>query len=266
MGIALTDAKKQIATQLYASGNLTVSDIARQIGVSQGTLSVWINKQPWYVPRYDLRSAKVREARAKAINRADPILANKGVPEGSFIIPGVLPGLNEYITAINSSRHQGNKLKGDTEEYIVSCIRAGLTNTKPYDCKVHIHIRFYEKDKKRDYDNITSGTKFILDALRKAGVIYNDGQSFLFPSTFEYDVDTENPRVHVFIHPTDNKLPERLIKGTAVHKVNNLRYMSDGEIIRAYNTSSNKKEQIKILAQLNAMSKDEIRMIVEGKS
>lgn len=266
MGIALTDAKKQIATQLYASGNLTVSDIARQIGVSQGTLSIWINKQSWYVPRYDLRSSRVRAAMAQQRGNLDPIAANKDIPENSFIIPGILPGMNEYIAALNSSRFRGSKLKGDTEEFIVSCIRAGLGNAEPYDCKVHIHIRFYEKDKKRDYDNITSGTKFILDALRKAGVIYNDGQSFLFPSTFEYDVDTDNPRVHVFIHPTDNKLPERLMKKTAVHKANNLRYMSDGEIIRDYNASSNKKEQIKILAQLNAMSRDEIKMIVEGQA
>jgi hypothetical protein len=40
--------------------------------------------------------------------------------------------------------------------------------------------------------------------------------------------------------------------------------MSDGEIIRDYNAAQNKDEQIKILAQLNAMSKAEIIKIVGG--
>ena len=267
MGIALTDAKKQIATQLYASGSLTVSDIAKNIGVGQVTLSNWFNKQAWYVPRYHLRSQRIAEKKkAEIAHVLNPVEANINAGENSFIIPGALPGMNEYIKALDKNRYEGAKLKKQTEEFICRCIKAAFKNVDAFSCAVQVHIRFYEKDRRRDYDNITSGAKFILDAMRKAGVIYNDGQKFVLPSTYDYDVDAHYPRVEVKITPhPEYKLPESAIKKTAVHKANSLRYMSDGEIVRAYNAAADKNKQIKILAELNAMSVSTVEEIVGVK-
>lgn len=266
MGKALTEAKKQIATQLYASGGVTVSEISRQIGVSQATLSHWINKQPWYVVKYTTpNSSKLKQKTSKTHTfDGDPVKANENVRENTFVIPGVLPGLNEYIKAIDNSRYEGNKLKRDTEDFIIRCIHAGLGKYKTAECVVQVHIKFIERDRRRDYDNITSATKFILDAMRTSGVIYNDGQSFLLPSTFEYGTDKDDPRVVVTItyHP-EMKISGTLIKKSKARKAKSLRYMSDGEIRQAYRLAANKEEQIKILAELNAMSVSEVVGIVE---
>ncbi len=260
----LTDQKKQIATQLYASGGLTISDIARQIGISRVTLSHWLNKQPWYVVRKGVKS-KAKTAKKHDKRVLDPVEANKNVAENSFVISDIVPGMNEYIKALNKSRYDGNKLKRATEDFICHCIKAGLGKIEPFECVVQVHIRFVEKDRRRDYDNITSGTKFILDAMRKAGVIYNDGQSYLMPCTYDYGVDADNPRVEVKITPYyEMKLAKSLIKRRTVHKATSLRYMSDGEIRQAYRLAANKKVQINILAELNAMSAAEVTEIVEG--
>ena len=102
--------------------------------------------------------------------------------------------------------------------------------------------------------------------MRKAGVIYNDGQSYLMPCTYDYGMDADNPRVEVKITPyPEKKLAKSLIKRSAVHKATSLRYMSDGEIRQAYRLAANKKEQIKILAELNAMSAAEVKEIVEAE-
>ncbi len=263
----LTDQKKKIATQLYASGGVTVSDIARQIAISQATLSHWLNQQPWYTPRRSLRSGERKNAKRRVKSTISPEEANRDTAENVFVIPGVIPGMNEYIKALDVSRYEGNKLKRATEDLICACIKAGLGKINTFECVIQVHIRFIEKDRRRDYDNITSGTKFILDAMRKAGVIYNDGQSFIMPCTYDYGVDADKPRVEVQITPyPEKKLAKSLVKQTAVFKANNrsLRYMSDGEIVRAYNAAANKQEQIKILAELNAMSAAEVKEIVEG--
>jgi Holliday junction resolvase RusA-like endonuclease len=260
--VVLTDQKKKMATTLYASGGVSVSDIARMIGVSQSALSAWLNNQPWYVVRRNVRGKKA-PVKKHELQASDIVSANKDTDENVFVIPDVIPGLNEYIKALNNSRYEGNKLKSDTEDYICRCINSGLGKTESFDCVVQVHITFVEKNRKRDYDNITSGTKFILDAMRKAGVIYNDGQSFLMPCTYDYKVDADHPRVEVKITPyPEMKIPKSLIRKSPTHKATSLRYMSDGEIRQAYRLAADKKQQIKILAQLNAMSVRAVEEIV----
>ena len=261
----LTEQKKKAATQLYASGGMTISDIARQVGVSQSALSHWFNQQGWYTPRSRLRTARRKNSSAPEM-AVTPREANKGVEENEFIIPCVLPGLNEFISAMNKSRYDGNKLKSNTEDIICSCINAAFGNASPFETIVQVHIHFFEKERRRDYDNIMAGQKFIMDALVKSGILYNDGQNFVMPCTFDFGVDADYPRVEVKVNPTEIPLAKAHIKETAVYKAknNSLRYMSDGEMRQAYKLAANKKEQIKILAELNAMSKEEVKKIVIG--
>lgn len=261
--IVLTEQKKKMAMQLYASGEMTLSDIGRTIGVSHSVLSRWLNQQHWYVEMRKARGIKTPKKRQE-INLEDIASANKNTDDNVFVIPNTLPGLNEIIAATNKTRYEGNKLKGETEEYICSCIKAGLGDVEPFENVVQVHIRFIEKDRRRDYDNVMAGQKFIMDALIKAGVIYNDGQAFVMPNTFEFGVDKEYPRVEVSVEPTEIKLPEAQKKRTALYRQRNngLRYMSDGEIRQAYRLAADKKAQIKILAQLNAMSVRAVEEIV----
>ena len=261
----MTDEKKSAATQLYAAGGMSVSDIARKIGVSQATLSSWFNHQTWYVPKHRCVSrGKKIEAKLK-MGQGNIAEANRNNEPNTFVIPWLLPGMNEYIAAINANRQRGAALKRSAENGIVLCAKVGLPHREPLKCKGQVHVHYVERDKKRDFDNIRMGTKFILDALQTAGVIQGDGQSYLLPPTESFGYDKENPRVVVTITPHP-EYPITVEKRTATKKAKNeLRYMSDGEIVRAYNAAADKNEQIKILAELNAMSRDEIKKIVEGQ-
>jgi Holliday junction resolvase RusA-like endonuclease len=64
---------------------------------------------------------------------------------------------------------------------------------------VKIHIRWVEKDRRRDRDNIRAGSKVILDTLVKQQRIKNDSQKWLLELTDSYEVDKANPRVEVTI-------------------------------------------------------------------
>ena len=267
--IAMTEGRQRMAKQLYDAGGLTVSDIAKTIGVSQGTLSAWINKQEWYVKKHKPRSLKIIEE--LGIGKGNVAEANRRNEPNSFVIPWRLPGMNEYVAAINANRQRGASLKRKTEEGIALCAKVGLPKGVRVNCKAQIHMHFVEKDHRRDYDNIRSGAKFILDALQQAGILRGDGQGYLLPPTETYDVDKNNPRVVVTITPHP-ELPitvddrSKQVRGISyAKKKKELRYMDDGEIRRSYNAAKDKDAQIGILADLNAVSKAEIlRIIGEG--
>ena len=102
----LTEEKQKIATQLWASGDISVMQIAKTIGVSQPTLSNWFNRQPWYVPRKQPAGAAARIPTKKE-ERPDPVAANKDGRKNFFVIPDTLPGMNEYISALDRSKYIG---------------------------------------------------------------------------------------------------------------------------------------------------------------
>ena len=116
-----------------------------------------------------------------------------------FIIQGRLPGLNDYIDALNSNRHKGNKLKQDTEDTIIWQIKPQLRGVhikKP----VLIKYDFYEPNKKRDLDNVSSfARKTIQDSLVKMGVLENDGWKNILGSSEQFYCDRKNPRIEVTI-------------------------------------------------------------------
>ena len=86
-------------------------------------------------------------------------------------IPGRLDNLNDYINACRSNRAYGNKIKEINQDFckaaIFDCIRK--TKIKP---PVYIEYRWYEKDRRRDLDNISSfGRKVFQDALVEVGAL-----------------------------------------------------------------------------------------------
>lgn len=115
-----------------------------------------------------------------------------------LVIPGRLPGLNEYISAERANRYKGAKLKRESEDIVVLAIR---------NCLRGIHIRspvrmdysWFEKDKRRDCDNITFGRKVIQDALVSTGVLKDDGWKHVVGFSDRFEVDAKNPRIEVLI-------------------------------------------------------------------
>lgn len=96
----------------------------------------------------------------------------------SFAIKQRLPGLNEYIHALNINRYKGNALKRETQDAIGWAIKAA--HLKPVtEYPVTIFFEWHEKSKRRDLDNIASAKKFILDALQECGILEGDGQKQL---------------------------------------------------------------------------------------
>ena len=116
----------------------------------------------------------------------------------SLTIYGRLTGLNEHIKSINANRYEGNKLKQKNEALIMGYIMEQLQGVS-FNGTVHITYKWYEKNMRRDLDNIAFAKKYIQDALVKSGVLANDGWKFINGFTDEFYIDKDNPRVEVII-------------------------------------------------------------------
>lgn len=114
-------------------------------------------------------------------------------------IPGRLDGLNSYTAANRTNPHKGGKVKHDNEDRIIWCIRKQL-NGVHIEKPVLIYYHFYEKDTRRDGDNILScATKFIQDSLTKTHVLREDNRKCIPHFYHDISVDKENPRIEVTI-------------------------------------------------------------------
>lgn len=91
-------------------------------------------------------------------------------------IPGLLPGLNEYIDAERShkGKYKAASMKRQAQNVIGYMIRTqlrGVRFTRP----VVIRYLWIEPSRRRDKDNIAFAKKVIQDALVETGVLRNDG-------------------------------------------------------------------------------------------
>lgn len=113
-----------------------------------------------------------------------------------FVINGRLDGLNEYINACRDNKYRANTMKRENEFMVFIAIKqAKLKKVTKY--PVCLHITFYEPNYRRDLDNISFATKFILDALVKSGVLEDDGQKYVGGLEYEFKKSKENPRIEV---------------------------------------------------------------------
>ena len=107
-----------------------------------------------------------------------------------FIIKGKMPSLNEVIDVSRRNKFAGNRLKQDIQQdielQIYQQIRENdLQKLLPLPYMADFRFTYYEKNQKRDKDNIASCKKFLFDALVKRGVINNDGWKWV--GRFEED-------------------------------------------------------------------------------
>lgn len=119
--------------------------------------------------------------------------------EYKFMIPGRLEGLNEYTAANRTNPRKGGRVKKDCEHTIIWCIRQQLKGVHIQE-PVLIYYHFFEKDRKRDGDNILScAAKFVQDSLVKTKVIRDDGQKYIPHFYHDISVDSRDPRIEVTI-------------------------------------------------------------------
>ena len=115
-------------------------------------------------------------------------------------IPGILPGLNEYIDAERAvkGKYKAAAMKKQAQNvigYMVKTQLRGVRFTRP----VVIHYLWIEPSRRRDKDNVAFAKKFIQDALVEGGVLRNDGWAEIEHFTDDFAVDPKNPRVEVTI-------------------------------------------------------------------
>lgn len=120
-----------------------------------------------------------------------------------FVISGRLNNLNDYTNACRTHRQKGNNMKRKNAQKVLQVIYEQLPRVR-IEKPVTVTYTWYEKDRRRDLDNISSfGRKVIQDALVKAGVLRNDGWKEIRGFSDRFAVDAENPRIEVEIEETE---------------------------------------------------------------
>lgn len=116
-----------------------------------------------------------------------------------LVIPGRMESLNEYIAALNRSRHAGNAMKRSRTEQVALLARSQLRGWKPVP-PVRLEYLYCEANRKRDKDNVAAfAHKVVQDGLVEAGVLANDGWEYVAGSSDSYCVDRARPRIEVRI-------------------------------------------------------------------
>ena len=118
-----------------------------------------------------------------------------------FTIDGRLGSLNEYILKCRTGTKGiiGNIYKHEQQDIVTNFIRkSNLQRITEY--PVSIIFNFYEKNFRRDLDNVSSWShKCILDALVKENILENDGWKQIQSIQDVFAVDKDNPRIEIII-------------------------------------------------------------------
>lgn len=113
-----------------------------------------------------------------------------------IILQGEFVSQNEYIEAERTNRFMAAKIK-DAESERVAWETNGTIPVKGY--PIDLTFFWYAKNRRRDPDNISFATKFILDGLQISGVLENDGWKQINSICHVFKIDKSNPRVELFI-------------------------------------------------------------------
>ncbi len=114
-----------------------------------------------------------------------------------IVIQGRFAGRNEHDKANRSSKYVGASLKKNEQKDVVSQMKQQCH--RKFD-RILVDFEWYEKDKRRDPDNVNSAVKVMLDALVECGIIDNDGWKQIVPDIrHRCYVDKDNQRVEINI-------------------------------------------------------------------
>lgn len=116
----------------------------------------------------------------------------------AFTIPQTnFPGLNEIIKVAKAHPMAYCSMKQRWGELV--CLYIKQAKLKPMKGPVQIHLAWVEKTRRRDPDNVRAGSKFILDALVKAGILAGDSQRIIWQISDSFSVDKHRWRVEVTV-------------------------------------------------------------------
>ena len=116
-----------------------------------------------------------------------------------FFIPGPMPGMNEILAAAKSGHGKGNaysRMKREWGNIVWVYAKQARLHDVP---RASLIFEWFEKDRRRDIDNIAAAAKFCLDGLVKAGVLAGDGQAHVTALAHQFKVDAKRPGVRVTI-------------------------------------------------------------------
>lgn len=115
-----------------------------------------------------------------------------------LVIDGRLDGLNEFIAAQRTNKYKGAALKKVNQQIVELAVRRQLRVT--IDKPVRLHYTWYERNHKRDLDNVSGfGHKVIQDALVTCKVLPDDSPKYVIGYTDEFRVDRLHPRIELEI-------------------------------------------------------------------
>lgn len=123
--------------------------------------------------------------------------------EYHFTIDGRLAGMNEFIGEQRRNRYAGAMLKREQQEIVMLAIKHQLRGVH-ISTPVYIEYRWFEKDRRRDLDNISGfGHKVIQDALVACKVLQNDGWTYICGYSDDFCVDHDKPRIEITIREVE---------------------------------------------------------------
>lgn len=119
----------------------------------------------------------------------------------SFTIPGRLAGNNELRYADRSHWSKGAKLRREELQMIWPIILKAKSEQSAYfKGAVGVNFDWIEPNEKRDPDNVIGGSKVILDALVKIGVIEADTRRVIKKLIHYFGLtDKKDPRINVWV-------------------------------------------------------------------
>ena len=110
----------------------------------------------------------------------------------SFEVPGRFPSLNDYLRIRNP--RQRAALKRELDHRVAWAAKeAGVRPVKRF----MVRVVWFEPNARRDWDNVRSGIKFVLDGLVAAGVIKDDSRKYVEQCPDRVLTDRARPRVVV---------------------------------------------------------------------
>ena len=115
----------------------------------------------------------------------------------TFTIDGRLPTMNEIIASAKKGRGNYQPYSEMKREYTELIAWTVISAKVPVFNSPRLVITWYEKNKKRDMDNIVAGKKFILDGLVTAGIIKDDSRKYINSIHDIIKDDSKNPRIEV---------------------------------------------------------------------
>lgn len=117
----------------------------------------------------------------------------------TLTIIGRLIGVNELINSARTNKFGSAKQKKDQMAIVTAAI---LQNKEfrllRFTSKVSVHMNCYEKDLRRDVDNVVGGAiKVIMDSLVENGILIDDSRKYVSKVVSEVFVDKDNPRIEI---------------------------------------------------------------------